>query len=92
VQIFQLTEGLLNGNRGATLKSRYSLFNKNTEGYPSTKIMTVTSSLLLQTFEINVLKINVLLSRLTAENSQNRINHSAHHCGQIELVIKKDSV
>jgi hypothetical protein len=36
--------------------------------------MTATSTLLMQLFEINILKINGLLNRLTAENSQNRIN------------------
>jgi uncharacterized damage-inducible protein DinB len=43
--------------------------------------MTATSALLLQTFEINILKINGLLSRLTNENSQNRINHQTATAG-----------
>jgi DinB superfamily len=34
----------------------------------------MTSTVLNQMFDINILKINGLLNRLTAENSQNRIN------------------
>lgn len=58
--------------------------------------MTVTSTLLLQIFEINVLKINGLLGRLTAENSQNRINPQTatagfymRHIAEAQLLLCK---